>query len=172
METTLDITFIETPLGTMTAGATRRGVCLLGYADGRHLELELRQLSRALGASPIKSDNPHLTMLRRQLEEYFRGERREFDIPLDIVGTPFQKEVWLGLSRIPYGCMVSYAQQAAALGRPSSVRAVANANGKNKISIVLPCHRVIGADGTLTGYGGGIERKRKLLELEAKYIKP
>jgi len=100
------------------------------------------------------------------LEQYFKGERKHFDIPLDLVGTEFQKQVWLSLLKIPYGCTTNYAKQAALLGKPSAVRAVANANGKNKISIILPCHRVIGADGTLTGYGGGIWRKKKLLEFE------
>ena len=103
----------------------------------------------------------------RQLDEYFRGERREFDIPLLLAGSEFQKRVWQQLRHIPYGQTVSYGELAAAIDAPKSVRAVANANGANAISIILPCHRVIGSDGSLTGYGGGIDTKRYLLELES-----
>ncbi len=163
-----DIIRIDTPLGPMTAAATDRGICMLEYTDSKHLEQELRQLTAALGTTNTQGTNPHLDTLGRQLDEYFRGARRDFDIPLDTVGTPFQKEVWEALRRIPYGGTITYGEQAALIGRPRAVRAVANANGRNKISIILPCHRVIGADGTLTGYGGGMERKAKLLELERK----
>ena len=162
----VDLTCIDTPLGEMTAAATDRGICMLEYTDSKHLEPELKQLSAAFGAPETQRSNPHLDTLRRQLEEYFRGVRREFDIPLDPVGTPFQKQVWEALRTIPYGGTITYGDQAALIGRPSAVRAVANANGRNKISIILPCHRVIGADGSLTGYGGGMERKKKLLALE------
>lgn len=103
----------------------------------------------------------------RELDEYFRGERRDFDIPLLLAGSEFQKRVWQQLRHIPYGQTVSYGELAAAIGAPKSVRAVANANGANAISIILPCHRVIGSDGSLTGYGGGIDTKRYLLELES-----
>jgi AraC family transcriptional regulator of adaptative response/methylated-DNA-[protein]-cysteine methyltransferase len=164
----VEMASIDTPLGTMIAAATERGVCMLEYADSKHLEPELKQLSAAFGVQPAAGDNPHLDALKRQLEEYFAGTRRDFDVPLDTVGTPFQKKVWEALRTIPYGITVTYGEQAARIGRPRSVRAVANANGRNKISILLPCHRVIGSDGTLTGYGGGIERKRKLLELERR----
>ena len=103
----------------------------------------------------------------RELDEYFRGERKEFDIPLLLAGSEFQKRVWQQLRHIPYGQTVSYGELAAAIDAPKSVRAVANANGANAISIILPCHRVIGSDGSLTGYGGGIDTKRYLLELES-----
>ena len=102
----------------------------------------------------------------RQLDEYFRGERREFDIPLLLAGSEFQKRVWQQLPHIPYGQTASYGELAAAIGAPKSVRAVANANGANAISIILPCHRVIGSDGRLTGYGGGLRAKQYLLDLE------
>ncbi len=166
----VNITRIETDLGPMIAGATGRGICMFEFADYKSLDLELRQLAATFKTPLVQGDNPHFDTLRAQLEQYFKGERRQFDIPLDLVGTEFQKQVWLSLVQIPYGSTTTYAAQAARLGRPSSVRAVANANGKNKISIILPCHRVIGADGTLTGYGGGIWRKKKLLELEKEYI--
>jgi AraC family transcriptional regulator of adaptative response/methylated-DNA-[protein]-cysteine methyltransferase len=163
------LTRIETPLGTITAGATDGGICLVGWADGRHFEAHLRNLAAAHGepvTEPAAENNPHLLNLRAQLDEYFRGARRVFDLKLDPVGTPFQKRVWEGLRQIPYGQTVSYAAQAAALGIPRAVRAVAAANGKNKISIIVPCHRVVGSNGTLTGYAGGLDRKRRLIDIE------
>jgi AraC family transcriptional regulator of adaptative response/methylated-DNA-[protein]-cysteine methyltransferase len=138
------------------------------FTDYKLLELELRQLSASFKAPLVQGENPHFDTLREQMDEYFKGERRNFDIPLDLVGTEFQKQVWISLLQIPYGCTTTYAKQAELLGKPSAVRAVANANGKNKISIILPCHRVIGTNGSLTGYGGGIERKKKLLEFEKR----
>jgi AraC family transcriptional regulator of adaptative response/methylated-DNA-[protein]-cysteine methyltransferase len=159
-------------LGTMVAVATDAGVCMFEYADYPHLDRELRQLTKVLGAPLEEADTPIFRALRRQVEEYLAGERREFDLPLDPVGTEFQRRVWRGLGEIPYGVTISYAAQAAALGCPSAVRAVAGANGRNKLSIVIPCHRVVGSDGSLTGYGGGVERKRLLLELERRVTAP
>lgn len=162
----VNITCIETDLGLMVAAATDNGICMFEFADYKSIDLELRQLSEHFKAPLVQGDNPHFEALQKQLNEYFNGERRGFDIPLDWVGTEFQKTVWLALLQIPYGCTINYGKQAELIGKPSSVRAVANANGKNKISIILPCHRVIGADGSLTGYGGGIWRKKKLLDFE------
>ncbi len=167
----INLARIETDLGSMIAGATDKGICMLEFADCKLLEMELKQLSASLKAPLVQGDNIYFGALRKQLEQYFKGELRVFDIPLDLVGTEFQKQVWLGLLQIPYGSTTTYAKQAEQLDKPSAVRAVANANGKNKISIILPCHRVIGTDGTLTGYGGGIWRKKKLLELEIENIK-
>ena len=116
-----------------------------------------------------EGENEHLTALRKQLDEYFSGNRKEFNIPLVTPGTDFQKAVWKELLEIPYGTTRSYQEQADALNRPDSVRAVANANGMNRISIIIPCHRVIGSDGSLTGYGGGLKRKKWLLDHEKKY---
>jgi AraC family transcriptional regulator of adaptative response/methylated-DNA-[protein]-cysteine methyltransferase len=166
----VNLTNVETDLGLMIAGATDKGVCMLEFADCKLLEFELRQLIAIFKAPLVQGDNPQFHTLRNQLEEYFKGKRRNFDISLDLAGTEFQKQVWLSLLKIPYGCTISYAKQAELLGKPSAVRAVANANGKNKISIILPCHRVIGADGSLTGYGGGIWRKKKLLEFEREHF--
>jgi AraC family transcriptional regulator of adaptative response/methylated-DNA-[protein]-cysteine methyltransferase len=162
----VNITYIETELGLMIAGATDKGLCLFEFADYKSVELQFRQLTETFKAPLVQGDHPHFHTLRSQLAEYFKGVRRNFDIPLDLAGTEFQKKVWLSLKKIPYGCTTNYAKQAERLGKPSAVRAVANANGKNKISIILPCHRVIGADGCLTGYGGGLWRKKKLLEFE------
>ncbi len=167
----INTTHIETDLGMMLAASTNNGICLLEFTDSKHLDLELKQLSNSLKAQFVQADNEYLLMLRKQLHEYFAEERKVFDIPLDLVGTEFQKQVWLSLLHIPYGSTTSYLKQAEFLGKPSVVRAVANANGKNKISIVLPCHRVIGTNGSLTGYGGGIWRKKILLDLEKNVIK-
>jgi AraC family transcriptional regulator of adaptative response/methylated-DNA-[protein]-cysteine methyltransferase len=166
----VNITHIETDLGLMIVAATDKGICMFEFADYKLIDLELRQLSEQFKGSLVSGDNPHFDTLGKQLDEYFKRERKEFDIPLDLVGTEFQKEVWLSLLQIPYGCTTTYGKQAQHIGRPSAVRAVANANGKNKISIILPCHRVIGADGSLTGYGGGMWRKKKLLEFEKENI--
>ncbi len=168
--TSCHITPIETELGAMIAAATDKGICLFQFADYKLLDLELRQLAAAFKTPLVQGENPHFDTLKKQLSEYFKGERKDFDIPLDLAGTEFQQQVWLSLLKIPYGFTTTYAQQAALLGKPSAVRAVANANGKNKVVIILPCHRVIGTNGTLTGYAGGIWRKEKLLELEKKNI--
>lgn len=166
----VNIAKIETEIGPMIVAATDKGICMFEFTDYKFLTLELRQLETSLKASLVESGNPHFSTLDLQLKQYFNGEIRDFNIPLDLVGTDFQKQVWLSLLQIPYGSTTTYAKQAILLGKPSAVRAVANANGKNKISIILPCHRVIGTNGTLTGYGGGIWRKKKLLELERKNI--
>lgn len=162
---------LDTELGEMIAATTEQGICMFEFADYKLIELELRQLSQQFKAPLVEGDpsHPHFQTLRLQLEEYFNGTRKAFDIPLDLVGTEFQKSVWRSLLLIPYGTTTTYGKQAVLIGKPSSVRAVANANGKNKISILLPCHRVIGADGSLTGYGGGLWRKEKLLALEKAY---
>ncbi|MBC7555715.1 MAG: methylated-DNA--[protein]-cysteine S-methyltransferase, partial [Chryseobacterium sp.] len=118
----------------------------------------------------IIGENPHFKLLEKELELYFEGKLKEFTVPLSPVGTEFQKSVWQVLQKIPYGKTWSYKKQAEILGDVKKVRAVANANGLNKISIVLPCHRVIGSNGKITGYGGGVWRKQKLLELERKVL--
>lgn len=167
----IHITPVETGVGAMIAGATDKGVCLLEFADSKKLEPELKQLITLFKSPLIEGDNIHLNNLQEQLARYFKGELREFSVPLDLKGTDFQVQAWLGLQNIPYGATTTYAKQAASLGRPSAVRAVANANGKNRISIILPCHRVIGTNGSLTGYGGEIWRKKELLELERESLK-
>ena len=157
---------IETPIGAFLAGATRRGVALFEFADRRMLERNVAAVRRKLGGPFLPGPSPHLDRLEREVREYFTGERRAFEVPLDPQGTPFESLVWRELLRIPHGTTRSYADVATALGRPTATRAVARANGANRIAILIPCHRVIGADGTLTGYGGGVWRKRLLLDLE------
>jgi len=162
----IDFTRIETDLGTMVACATDKGVCLLEFSDRKGLETELKQLSKYHNANVVQGQNKYFEQLKEELDAYFEGRLKEFKVPLDISGTDFQKQVWQALVEIPYGTTSSYLRQAEVLGKPSSVRAVANANGMNKIAIVIPCHRVVGSDGSLTGYAGGLWRKRKLIDLE------
>lgn len=160
---------IESPLGELIAGATDDGVCLLEFNDRKRAALECRELVKLLNQPLEEGENEHLAALRKQLTEYFLGSRKEFTIALVIPGTEFQKEVWRELLLIPYGATRSYQEQSNALRKPDSVRAVANANGKNRISIIIPCHRVIGSNGRLTGYGGGLKRKKWLLDHEKIY---
>lgn len=162
----IDLKRIETPLGTMIACATSLGVCLLEFSDRKMLETELKTIAQKLNSVIVQGDNPFFDILETQLSEYFSRKRKDFSVPLHLFGTDFQQKVWAVLQEIPYGEVRSYKQQATALGSPESVRAVANANGMNRISILVPCHRVIGSDGSLTGYGGGLWRKKYLLELE------
>jgi len=159
---------IPTPLGVMLAGAVDQGVCLLEFADRRMLERELEQLKKLLGAEISPGVCGHFDLLQRELGQYFEGKLKRFTVPLCAPGTPFQLKAWQALRRIPYGSTRTYRQQAEAMGTPKAVRAVGRANGSNRISILIPCHRVIGDDGKLVGYGGGLWRKQRLLELESK----
>jgi AraC family transcriptional regulator of adaptative response/methylated-DNA-[protein]-cysteine methyltransferase len=161
------MTRVQTPLGPMLAGAVPDGICLLEFVDRRMVETQLQRLGRRLRAELVPGASPHFDALQRQLDEYFAGGRRRFELPLALAGTPFQRRVWAALQEIPYGTTRSYAEQAAAIGAPRAVRAVARANGDNPVALIVPCHRVIGRDGTLVGYGGGLWRKRYLLDLEA-----
>jgi len=162
-------TRITTPLGPMLAAATDEGICLLEFTDRKALETELRDLQQKLNAVILPGNHPNLELLQTQLAEYFTGKRTNFDLPLVTPGTAFQQQVWSALQEIPYGETRSYKMQAERVGNPKGVRAVATANGCNRIAIVIPCHRVIGSDGSLTGYAGGIWRKQWLLEHEAKF---
>lgn len=160
---------IETELGIMIAGAVEEGLCLLEFSDRRMLNTEYKDLARYLKTTIQDGENRHFKLLRKQLKEYFDGSRKEFSVPLVTPGTPFQQAVWKELMNVPFGTTRSYLEQSVALGKPYSIRAVANANGMNRISIIIPCHRVIGFDGRLTGYGGGLKRKKWLLDHEKRY---
>ena len=162
----INITRLETPLGTMFACAVEQGICLLEFTDRKMLETELKSLAKQLNANIIQGANAHFEILQQQLAEYFDGKRQVFTVPLYSPGTPFQQTIWRILQTIPYGITSSYKQQAMAVNRPDAIRAVANANGMNRISILVPCHRVIAEDGQLAGYGGGIWRKKWLLDHE------
>lgn len=162
----IDLTRIETPLGTMFACADEKGLCLLEFSDRKMLETEFKSLARQLNATIVQGHNPLFDILEQELHAYFEGKCKDFSVPLHTPGTPFQQAVWQELQRIPYGTTRSYKGQATSLNKPQAVRAVANANGMNRIAIIIPCHRVIGEDGNLTGYGGGLWRKKWLLDLE------
>jgi AraC family transcriptional regulator of adaptative response/methylated-DNA-[protein]-cysteine methyltransferase len=165
--TPLFIRQIETRLGPMVAGATHTELVLLEFTDRSILDAQVARLEQRMGRARETGDSPIFEQLVGQLEEYFAGSRRDFDIPLRAPGTDFQELVWTALRTIPCGATRSYGELARAIGRPMAVRAVAHANRDNRIAILIPCHRVIGANGTLTGYGGGLWRKQKLLDLEA-----
>lgn len=151
-------TTIDSPVGPLLLAASDDGLHAIEFNRSRH------PVPR--GRDWREGDHPLLREARRQLDEYFAGRRRAFELPLAPHGTGFQREVWHALATIPYGETLSYAQLAARVGRPRAMRAVGAANGRNPLPIVLPCHRVIGADGSLTGFGGGLDTKRFLLELE------
>lgn len=167
--TVINTNIIESPLGPLFAGATDKGICMLEFCDPARLKRESADLVKLLGMELAEGMNEPLARLITELEEYFEGKRKEFTLSLVAPGTPFQREVWKELLNIPFGSTRTYSEQANALGRPDAVRAVAGANGLNRIVILIPCHRVIGADGSLTGYGGGLERKHWLLEHERKF---
>lgn len=164
--TMVHLSQVTTPLGPMLLGATQEAVCLLEFTDRRMMETQLKRLERRLACVFVPGGNAVSRGLEEELAHYFAGGLQVFTTPLLTPGTPFQQAVWSGLRDIPYGETRSYGEQARALGSPAAVRAVARANGDNRIAIVIPCHRVVGSDGSLTGYGGGLERKRFLLELE------
>lgn len=161
----------STPLGAMFICATSKGVCLLEFADRKMLQTEFKDLMRTLHARIIPGKNEHISHAINQVNEYFAGRLTNFNITLDTPGTEFQNKVWTALTEIPFGGTRSYKEQAQAIKQPNAMRAVAAANGQNRVSIVIPCHRVIGSDGSLTGYGGGLPRKEWLLAHEQKFTK-
>jgi methylated-DNA-[protein]-cysteine S-methyltransferase len=146
---------LSTPIGTLRL-----------VSDGGHLMAIEFEGRHGPGAEDSEIDDPVLDACANQLREYFAGERDRFDLPLAPEGTAFQRAVWQALTNIPHGKLCSYSDIAGAIGRPAAVRAVGAANGRNPLPIVVPCHRVIGSDGSLTGYAGGLDIKRGLLELE------
>lgn len=164
----INIVRFTTPLGPMFACATNKGLCLLEFTDRRLLEWEFKDLCRRLNAVILPGENKYLEQAQIEMLEYFNGCRKEFSVPLHMVGTDFQVQVWKMLLNIPYGQTWSYLQQAIKMENPKSVRAIATTNGYNKLGIIIPCHRVIGSNGDLTGYGGGLGRKKWLLDMEMK----
>lgn len=160
--------WVETPLGPMLAVGDEAALHLLEFADRRGLERELVRLRTKLGAAITPGKTRPLAAVREALRGYFSGERLDFDVPLVVHGSDFEQRVWRALERIPPGETRSYADVARAVGRPTAVRAVARAVGANQLALLIPCHRVIGADGALTGYAGGLARKQWLLQHEAR----
>jgi AraC family transcriptional regulator of adaptative response/methylated-DNA-[protein]-cysteine methyltransferase len=168
----ITLSWIRTAAGPLVVGTTEEAVCLLEFSDRRMLENQLRTLRRRFRGVLLPGSNPLVTALQQQLTEYFSGERRQFTIPLSHPGTPFQEKVWSTLLDIPYGTTCSYQDVARKVGHPRAVRAVGTANGMNRIAILIPCHRVVNASGELGGYGGGLWRKRMLLDLESAQRSP
>lgn len=160
----------ESPCGTLLLGSFNDKLCLCDWQVEKHRDHVDKRLKRVLQADFEDSSSAVIEKAIVLLDEFFAGKRKRFDLPLLFVGTNFQKRVWNELLKIPYGKTVSYGEMASRIGMPRAVRAVANANGANAISIFVPCHRVIGSDGSLTGYGGGLAAKKKLLELETAFL--
>lgn len=171
MKNKLFVTRFETPLGEITACSTDKGICLLEFSDRETLDYELEEIARKQHIEIGFDNNFILTELKKQMIEYFDGSRMEFTLPLHLIGTDFQKKVWNYLISIPYGFTKSYSDQAKELEMIPAIRAIAHANGANKIAIIVPCHRVLGKNGRLTGYRGGVERKRKLILHEQRHSK-
>ena len=160
-------THFKSPLGPMTLAATTQGLAGLWFEQQRHLPAALMAKSTGQRVWPTDPDHPVLKQAIGQLNDYFTGRRTQFDLPLDLSGgTAFQQSVWHALLAIPQGTTASYGQISSRIGKPAAVRAVGAAVGRNPVSIIVPCHRVVGADGSLTGYAGGLDRKTALLRLE------
>lgn len=165
----INTTTISTPIGELFAASTKKALVILTFQDRYSIESKIEILKKTFDAEiiPVIS-NELFDKLKIQLEEYFNNKREVFDIPLQLVGSPFQINSWKELLNIPYGKTISYKQQATNIGNPKAFRAVANANAQNLIAILVPCHRVISNDGKLSGYAGGIDKKEFLLKLEDK----
>lgn len=168
MKTKLYRATISTPLGDMNAYAVDSGVVILQFADDKKsFEKELSEVMTHFDAELCDDErSEHLDLLAEELSAYFRGALTRFTVKLELCGTDFQRRTWLQLMEIPYAERWSYKQQAEAMGLPKSIRPMASANGRNRIAILIPCHRVVGSDGSLTGYSAGVERKRYLIDME------
>lgn len=162
----INIIRFTTPIGPMFACSTGNGICLLEFTDRRMLEFEFRDLTKRLKAVILPGVNAHLEQVQKEVAEYFEGKRRSFSVPLDLPGTIFQQTVWQNLLQVPYGETTTYKHLASQIGKPNAVRAVGTANGFNRVAIIVPCHRVISESGELTGYGGGLHRKKWLIDFE------
>jgi len=162
----INIQYYKTSYAEFILGSYEGKLCMLDFRYRKMRESVDRRLQKALSADYVEQDSQVLMQTREELDEYIRGERKVFDVPLLMLGSEFQKSVWKALLEIPYGKTASYLELAKKIGNEKAVRAVANANGANAIGIIIPCHRIIGSDGSLTGYGGGLPLKKKLLELE------
>ncbi len=167
MKNIINIQKYTSPCGELVLGSLDGKLCQCDWVVEKHRDIVDRRLKKQLGATFVETTSDVIELASAQLDEYFAGTRQVFTVPLLFVGSDFQRSVWHELMNIPYGKTISYAALAVRLGRPSAVRAVANANGANAISIFAPCHRVIGSNNTLGGYGGGLNAKRYLLQLES-----
>jgi AraC family transcriptional regulator of adaptative response/methylated-DNA-[protein]-cysteine methyltransferase len=166
---TIYISEISTPIGNMVAGASGDGLHFLEFTDTKDHSARRKLNDKFSGTDFIEGENDQMVKLKKELGDYFEGNCKKFSVPLVLSGTEFQKRVWLKLSSIPYGHTISYNDLAESISSIDSARAVANANARNRLAIIVPCHRVIGENGKLTGYAGGLWRKRWLLDHERKY---
>jgi len=164
-------TNLPSPLGDMIAGASDNGLCFLEWHDRGGIDRILTRVEKRYKKLLLPGNNNHLKVLRIELENYFNGKMHDFSVDLDIMGTKFEKRVWGHLLKIPYGVTRSYGDIATKLNNPGASRAVGRASGANYMSIIIPCHRVIESNGKLRGYGGGLWRKKRLLELEKSHSK-
>ncbi len=162
----MNFRYFDTPIGEMIAVSNDLGICLLEFRDKKDMDTALRRLERDFGEVIEAGQNPHLDLLTQELTAYFMGKLTKFSVNVTTQGTSFQKDVWSALQEIPYGQTKSYGDIAKVIQNPNSVRAVGAANGNNRIAIIIPCHRVIGTNGKLTGYAGGLWRKEWLLKHE------
>jgi AraC family transcriptional regulator of adaptative response/methylated-DNA-[protein]-cysteine methyltransferase len=158
--------WIESPMGPLVTAATDKGICLLEFSDRRMLDAQFATLRKLFKSPIVPGENKHIVQLRKELQRYFDGSLKDFTVPLIYPGSPFQQKVWNQLLKIPYGRTESYEGMAEKIGSPKAQRAVGHANGLNRIAIIIPCHRVVNKNGNLGGYGGGLWRKQRLLELE------
>lgn len=158
--------WIESPMGPLVAAANNDGICLLEFSDRRMLDAQFAALRKLFKSPIVPGENKHILLLKKELQKYFEGTLKEFKTPIVFPGTEFQKKVWNELLKIPHGKTTSYEELAKRVGVPKGQRAVGHANGLNRIAIVIPCHRVVNKNGNLGGYGGGLWRKQRLLELE------
>lgn len=165
----LQTAWIDTTLGPMLAIADEKGLYLLEFICRRGLEREIEKLRHTMRAALVPGTTEPLAMVEEELKAYFDGTLRSFQTPIHLLGTPFQKQAWEMLQRIPYGETRSYKEQAVSLGNPKAYRAVARANGTNQLALLIPCHRIINSDGTLGGYGGGVHCKKWLLQHESTH---
>jgi methylated-DNA-[protein]-cysteine S-methyltransferase len=166
--TTVALRRIDTPVGRMTLGATKEALVLADFTDRRMMPAQLAAVRRRIGPTREAGTTTVLDAAERQLREYFAGARRTFDLPIEAPGSPFQERVWTELGRIPYGSTVSYRELARRVDAPAASRAIGRANGSNRLAVIIPCHRVIATGGGLGGYGGGLDAKRLLLDLERR----
>jgi methylated-DNA-[protein]-cysteine S-methyltransferase len=166
MDIPIKIEYFKTAFGELILGSYEHKICLCDWRYRKMRQLIDKRIKEVLKTDFVETESEVISITKAQLNQYFQGKRKEFDIPLLMCGTDFQKMVWYKLLQIPYGKMLSYGELAGKLDNKTAVRAVAAANGANSISIIIPCHRIIGSDGSMVGYAGGIQTKRKLLRLE------
>ncbi|MCH9812273.1 methylated-DNA--[protein]-cysteine S-methyltransferase [bacterium] len=166
----LSLTYYQSPIAQMTIISDKDGIYLLEFEGRKNLEKDISSLLRNKNATLVEKETIFSAQLKEELHQYFAGKLQTFKTPLHILGSPFQKEVWETLLKIPFGETKSYQDQAKLFGNEKAVRAIASANGKNRLAIIIPCHRVINKNGELGGYGGGIDRKRWLLHHEKLFL--